>query len=70
MSEFDDVPADLPSELEARIQKIMVETGLTRDGVITRQVEAFFREVDNPSPNAPTVALENQEAEKESEAGG
>jgi hypothetical protein len=70
MSEFDDVPADLPPELEARIQKIMNETGLTRDEVITRQVKAFFREVDNPSPNAPALALKIRRAEKESGAGG
>jgi hypothetical protein len=70
MSELVDVPADLPPELEVRIQKVMDETGLTRDEVIQGLLKIFFEEVDHPSQNSPELALRIRKAIKEAGAGG
>jgi hypothetical protein len=70
MGELIDVPADLPPDLEARVQEIMAKTGETRDEVINRLVKRFLHEVDHPSEKAPALALRIRRAIKESGAGG
>ena len=70
MNEYENVPVDLPPELEVRIQKIMDESGRTRDEVIQRLLKIFFREVDHPSANASDFALAIRRALQELRAGG
>jgi hypothetical protein len=70
MNELADVPADLPPDVEARVQEIMVKTGETRDGVINRLLKRFLQETDHPSEDAPALALRVREALKERNAGG
>lgn len=65
-----DVRAELPPDLEARVQKIMTKTGESRDAVISRLVKRLFHEVDHPSEKAPALALRIRRAIKESGAGG
>jgi hypothetical protein len=70
MGEFVEFPADLPPDVEARVQEIMAKTGETRDEVINRLVKRFLQEVDQPSDKAPALALRIRQAIKEQGAGG
>jgi hypothetical protein len=49
MSEEVDVPAELPDNLEAAVQKIVTHTGYTRDEVIEKFVVTILDMADAPS---------------------
>ncbi len=70
MSESADVPADLPPEVEAKIQRIMDETGRSRDEVIQGQFKAFFHAVDHPTGHDAAFVQVVRRRIKEAGAGG
>jgi hypothetical protein len=67
MSEFE---VDFPPKVEAKIQKIVKNTGKTRDEVIKGLVMAFFDKVDHPGQNVPAFVLMVKRVLRELNSGG
>ena len=71
MSESTDFSAVVfPKKVEAKIQKLVKDTGLTRNEVIEWLVKKFFNKVDQPSENIPAFALKVKRALRELGSGG
>ncbi len=71
MSESTDFSAVVfPPKVEAKIQKLIKNTGLTRNEVIQGLVMAFFDKIDQPSENVPAFVLMVKTALRELGAGG
>jgi len=71
MSESADFSAVVfPPKVEAKIQKLVKNTGFTRDQVIQGLVMAFFDKVDQPGENVTAFVLMVKRALRELDAGG
>lgn len=71
MSESSDFSAVVfPKKVEAKIQKLVKNTGLTRNEVVQGLVMAFFDKIDQPSENVPAFVLMVKTALRELGSGG
>jgi hypothetical protein len=70
MSESTESPYVFPPKVEANIQKIIKNTGLTRHEVIQGLVMAFFDKSDSPGENVTAFALMVKTALRELNSGG
>ena len=70
MSESTEYPFIFPRKVEANIQKIIKNTGLTRHEVIQGLVMAFFDESDSPGENITAFTLMVKEALRVLNSGG
>jgi hypothetical protein len=71
MSESTDFSAVVfPKKVEAKIQKLVKNTGLTRNEVVEGLVRKFFNKIDQPWENAPAFALMVKRALRELGSGG
>lgn len=59
-----------PKKIEAKIQKLVTNTGYTRDEVIQGLVMAFFDKIDQPSENISGFVLMVKRALRELDSGG
>jgi hypothetical protein len=59
-----------PPKVETKIQKLVKNTGLTRNEVIQGLVMAFFDKIDQPSENVPAFVLLVKTALRELGSGG
>ena len=71
MSESSDFSTVIfPKQVEAKIQKLIKNTGLTRNEVIQRFVVAFLDKINQPSENVPAFVLLVKRAMRELGSGG
>ena len=70
MSESTEYQFVFPRKVEANIQKIIKNTGLTRHEVIKGLVMAFFDESDSPGENITAFTLMVKEALRVLNSGG
>jgi hypothetical protein len=71
MSESSDFSAVVfPKKVEDKIQKLIKNTGLTRNEVVQGLVMAFFDKIDQPSENVPAFVLLVKTALRELGSGG
>ena len=59
-----------PPKVETKIQKLIKNTGLTRNEVVQGLVMAFFDKIDQPSENVPAFVLLVKTALRELGSGG
>jgi hypothetical protein len=70
MSEPTDFSVVFPPKVEAKIQKLVKNTGFTRDEVIQGLVMAFFEKTDQPGENVSDFVLMVKRALRELNSGG